>query len=98
MLSLVQLRFGIVITIGPIPGLENVHSDAVSRRFDVPQGHTLKQFLQPLPHLDLGSVLTPIFTVLALLPPGRPYSPLAAALTALECLTGFASVANMGSL
>jgi hypothetical protein len=98
MLTLLQLRYHVLITVGHIPGKYNIYSDAISRLFLVPNGPALRLALLPLPHYHLGATLTQTFVVLALLPLQHPFSSLRAALTALELIIGLISVLPTGSL
>lgn len=98
MLALVQLKYSVCVTSGPIEGRLNIHADALSRNFEVPDGVALREFLRPLPHLRIMADFTRIFTALALLPPGHPSLPLRAALIALESIIGYVSAVPTTSL
>jgi hypothetical protein len=98
MLALLQLRYHVIITIGHIPGRQNVYADAISRLFNVPDGPALREFLRHLPHYPFGGTLTPIFAALALHPWLQPSSSLAAALIGLESITGLISATSTTNL
>jgi hypothetical protein len=98
MLALIQLRYHVLITIGHIPGEKNIYADAISRRFNVPTGAALRNFLKALPHYHIGPALTTCMALLAMLPSKHPSLSLHAVLIALELITGFVSVISSTSL
>jgi hypothetical protein len=98
MLAFIQLRFGVVVTIGHIPGVRNVYADAISRSFQVPDADRIHNSLLALPHYRLGPALTPILVRLSMLPSLRPSQILRAGLIALECVIGIVSAMPMTNL
>ena len=52
--SFVQIRSQITVTIGSIPGADNITADAASRRFQVPNGLTIRQSLVNLQQYNMS--------------------------------------------
>jgi len=52
-LSFLQIRYRLVITIGHVAGVDNIYADAASRNFDCPDGARLLHELSPLPKRSL---------------------------------------------
>ena len=97
-LALVQLRFGVLITIGHVPGVRNEYADALSRSFLVPRASELHRVLALLPHYHLGPYLTPFLVRACLLLSRHPLQAPRVAHTLLEYLIGIPSVLSSESL
>jgi hypothetical protein len=98
MLALVQLRYNVLVTIGHIEGKRNIHSDAISRDFEVQDAAAILAFLNTLPHYRIGPALTRLIVLLAMLPWNSPLQILRAAHIALESLTGLVSALSSTNL
>jgi len=91
--ALTKVLFGIVVTVGHIPGVLNVYADAASRRFQLSngQGPALRAFLEPQCRLCLPRLLMTDIVGIATRPSTNTSTQTLSALTALDGVRGWIS-------
>ena len=90
-LVLIKVVYGIVITVGHIPGVLNVYADAASRGFQLPngQGPALRAFLEPQRRLPLPRRLMTDIVAIATKPSSTTSTQTLSALMALDGVRGW---------
>ena len=88
-MSHLSLRYGVLVTVGPLPGSLNVFADALSRGFKCPNGPSLQRQLQLLPEIHPPLCFMRAIEVIASQPCLSTSSVALAALTALDGVIGW---------
>jgi len=52
--TMLQIEYGCLLTLSHIPGILNVEADAISRRFQVPNGSNIRERIQLLPREEMN--------------------------------------------
>jgi hypothetical protein len=91
-----QVATGIHLTVSHVPGIENVHADAISRQFNVNDGSGLRARIEATaPRVDVIFPLWRIFGDMLKSPSPTPLETDRAVRTALEFVIGTNSAARM---
>jgi hypothetical protein len=91
--SLLQMRYGILVTVSHIPGWANIYADAPSRNFQCDNLPHIRAVLSLVPQLTISRTFIDDIVKLATPMSVSPLSQVHAGLTLLESLIGAISVA-----